>query len=236
MNLDNLKFIAFDADDTLWENETYFRNAETKFCSLLSDFASNEVLLKELFDTEISNLNLYGYGIKGFVLSMIETAHRISAGRLPSSIFNDIILIGKSMMHIDVKPFDGVMDTLKYCKSHFKLVLATKGDSVDQWRKLKKSGLELFFDHVEIMNEKKEEDYLALLTKLSIEPHQFMMIGNTLKSDVLPVLSIGAQAIHIPFHTTWIHEEMNSMSNHSFDSYPSMSDFFIDFKKNSSLF
>lgn len=206
MNPRTIKVVAFDADDTLWENETFFREAEVNFCELMKDFGSQEFVTRELLKTELANITWYGYGIKGFSLSLVETALRISNNKVNAYTIAQILQIAKTMLEKPVNTLKGVEETLIQLKQRYRLVLATKGDPVDQWRKLKKSGLEIFFEQVEIMTEKKEADYSNLIRKLGITPSEFLMIGNTIKSDVLPLLKIGANAIHIPFHTTWIHE------------------------------
>lgn len=203
-----VKVIAFDADDTLWENETYFAEAEQRFSELLEDFLPRHTVLRELLHTEISNLPLYGYGIKAFMLSMIETAVRISDKKIPASVIEQMITIGREMLDKPVVLLEGVEEVLKSLKGRYRLVLATKGDLLDQERKLIKSNLQGYFHHIEIMSEKKEEDYRKLIRHLDIPSEAFMMIGNSLKSDVMPVITVGGYGVHIPFHTTWAHERI----------------------------
>ena len=200
--------IAFDADDTLWENETYFAEAEQEFTGLLEDFLPRHTVARELLKTEIDNLPLYGYGIKAFMLSMVETAIRISDGKIPVPVLERIVRIGREMLDKPVVLLDGVTTVLDELKGKYKLVLATKGDLLDQERKLRKSNLEGYFHHIEIMSEKKEPDYQKLIRHLDIKPSQFMMIGNSLKSDVMPVINLGGTGVHVPFHTTWEHEKI----------------------------
>jgi len=209
-----IRVIAFDADDTLWINETYFREAEEKFASLLEDFLPQHAIMKELYRTEIGNLGLYGYGIKGFMLSMIETAIRISAGKMPISLVEKIIEIGQEMLEKPVDLLPGVKDVLQSLQGKYRIVLATKGDLVDQERKLQKSGLEGYFHHIEIMSEKRVVDYKKLIGRLDIQASEFVMIGNSLKSDILPVLELGGYGIHVPFHTTWVHEQVDHEVKH----------------------
>jgi putative hydrolase of the HAD superfamily len=206
---EDIKVIAFDADDTLWVNETYFREAEEVFAELLSKYETKNKIDQELFKTEIKNLAIYGFGIKGFVLSMIESALALSNYKLPQETVEKILAIGKEMLEKQVELLSGVEEVLQNLQGKYKLIVATKGDLLDQERKLEKSNLLKYFHHIEIMSDKKEKDYVKLLKHLDIEPSQFLMIGNSLKSDVLPLLKIGAIAIHIPFHTTWIHEEIS---------------------------
>ena len=210
----NLKVIAFDADDTLFINEPYFQETEQKFCALLSDYLSHQGLSQELFKTEIANLDLYGYGIKGYTLSMIEAAMNISNNTLSVEVIGKIIDLGKQLLQKPIELLDGVEDTLKALHGKYKLIVATKGDLKDQQRKLHDSGLGPYFHHIEVMADKQEINYQKLLTRLEIEPSEFFMIGNSLKSDVLPVLAIGGYAVHIPFHTTWEHEKINHKVEH----------------------
>ena len=210
----NLKVIAFDADDTLWINEPYFQETEKKFCALLEDYLPQHTLAKELFKTEIQNLPLYGYGVKGFMLSMIETGMRISDNTLNIEVLSKAIQYGKELLEKPIEMLDGVEDALKALKGNYRLVVATKGDLLDQERKLKKSGLEHYFHHIEIMSDKQEADYLKLIKHLDIQPAEFLMLGNSLKSDVLPVLAIGGHGVHVPYHTTWAHENVEHNVEH----------------------
>ncbi|WP_445748322.1 HAD family hydrolase [Polaribacter sp.] len=205
----NIKVIAFDADDTLWVNETYFREAELEFAKLLAKYETANTIDQELFKTEIRNLDLYGYGIKGFVLSMIECALELSNYKINPKVVQEILEIGKQMLNKPIELLDGVEEVLQNLQQKYKIILATKGDLLDQERKLEKSNLAQYFHHIEVMTDKKATDYQKLIRHLDIQPSEFLMIGNSLKSDVLPVLEIGANAIHIPFHTTWIHEEVS---------------------------
>ncbi|MFY8010166.1 MAG: HAD family hydrolase [Flavobacterium sp.] len=210
----NLKVIAFDADDTLFVNEPYFQETEEKFCALMSDYLSHQGLSQELFKTEIANLELYGYGIKGYILSMIEAAMRISNKTISIEVVEKITEYGKELLQKPIELLDGVEETLQALSGKYKLVVATKGDLLDQRRKLHNSGLGHYFHHIEVMSDKKEKDYEDLLKRLEIKAEEFFMIGNSLKSDVLPVLNIGGHAVHIPFHTTWEHEKINHKVEH----------------------
>jgi putative hydrolase of the HAD superfamily len=209
-----LKVIAFDADDTLWVNEPYFQNTEKKFCSLLEDFLPESDISKELFKVEVENLALYGYGIKGYILSMIEAALKISDKKISVETVETILQYGREMLNEPIELLDGVEQVLAALKTDYRLVVATKGDLLDQERKLKKSGLAHYFHHIEIMSDKQEEDYVKLIKHLDINPDEFMMVGNSLKSDVMPVLNIGGHAIHVPFHTTWAHEHVETSLEH----------------------
>jgi putative hydrolase of the HAD superfamily len=205
-------------------NETYFRDAENRFASLLASYETNNKIHQELFKTEIENLKDYGYGIKGFVLSMIEVAIDLSDGNITASKIEELLNIGKEMLHAPVELLPGVPEVLKELSQRFKLIVVTKGDLLDQERKLAKSGLLPFFHHVEVLSEKKEDDYLKLLDRLEISPLDFLMVGNSLKSDVLPLISIGSQAIHVPFHTTWAHEEVTDISAKKYDTLTELKD------------
>jgi len=212
-----IKVIAFDADDTLWVNEPFFREAEEKFAELLEDFMPQHSSLKELYRTEIENIGVYGYGIKGFTLSMIETAMRISDQKISVILVDKIIQIGRDMLNKPVELLPGVVEVLKELNGDFRIVLATKGDLLDQERKLKKSGLANHFHHIEIMSDKKISDFEKLLKHLDIEGFEFLMLGNSLKSDILPVLELGGYGIHIPFHITWKYEVIShNVSNERF--------------------
>ncbi len=212
---ENIKVIAFDADDTLWVNETYFREAELKFAKLLSAYETENKIDQELFKTEINNLEIYGYGVKGFVLSMVESALELSNYKLNPKIIQEILAIGKEMLEKPIELPEGVEHTLKTLSPNYKLIVATKGDLLDQERKLEKSGLLNYFHHIEVLSDKKPENYLKLLAHLDIEPSELLMIGNSLKSDILPLIKIGTSAIHVPFHTTWVHEVVK----HNGDGY-----------------
>lgn len=208
INYQNIKVIGFDADDTLWVNETYFREAETAFAKLLSKYETPNKIDQELFRMEIDNLPLYGYGVKAFTLSMVESALELSNYNVSPKTIEAILNIGKEMLNKPVELLDGVEDVLKVLSKKYRLILATKGDLLDQERKLEKSGLTDYFHHIEVLSDKKEVNYSKLLNHLDINPSEFLMIGNSLKSDVLPLVNIKAHAIHVPFHTTWAHEEV----------------------------
>ncbi|MFN8349798.1 MAG: HAD family hydrolase [Spirosomataceae bacterium] len=210
----SLKVIAFDADDTLWVNEPFFSETEHKLCALLEDYLPHHSISQELFKTQLQNLPLYGYGIKSFILSTIETALSISDKTISPTVIERIIHLGKEMLEKPIELLDGVAHVLHSLSGNYRLVVATKGDLLDQERKLRKSGLEHFFHHIEIMSEKKEADYLKLIKHLDIHPSEFLMIGNSLKSDVLPVLAIGGHGFHVPFHTTWAYEHIEHRVEH----------------------
>jgi len=196
----DVKVIGFDADDTLWINETYYREAEIFLCELLKDFCPADNISKKLLKVEIDNMNIYGYGVKAFTLSMIETALIVSKNLVSPSVIAKIIKTGKELLN-------KVEDTLKLLSRNYNLVIATKGDLIDQRRKVEKSGIKDYFKHIEIMHDKNETEYNKLLKQLKIQPEEFLMVGNSIKSDILPVINIGAKAFHIPFAITWEHEK-----------------------------
>ncbi|MCB0666306.1 MAG: HAD family hydrolase [Saprospiraceae bacterium] len=213
--IQDLKVIAFDADDTLWVNEPYFQEIERKFCEMMEVYHPQHTVSRELLATEIANLEDYGFGIKSFILSMIEAAIRISGRTIKLEVIEKIIYFGKEMLHKPIELLDGVEEVLATLNGRYRLVMATKGDLLDQERKLIKSGLEKHFHHIEILSDKKEANYQKLLHHLDIQPKQFLMVGNSLKSDVLPVLELGGYACHVPFHTTWEHEKIDYSIDHS---------------------
>ncbi|MFD1061640.1 HAD family hydrolase [Winogradskyella litorisediminis] len=206
----NIKVIGFDADDTLWVNETYFRDAEQEFAKLVSQFETPNKIDQELYKMEINNLPLYGYGVKGFMLSMVEMALKISNYSISNRTIEKVLNIGKEMLNKPVELLECVEETLKVLSNDYRLIVATKGDLLDQERKLEKSGLLNYFHHIEVLSEKEASNYSRLLKHLDINPAEFLMVGNSLKSDILPLLEIGAKAVHIPFHTTWQHETVKN--------------------------
>jgi putative hydrolase of the HAD superfamily len=203
---DKIKVVGFDADDTLWVNEPYYRQTENHFYKLLKDFIGPAPCGQKLLETEIKNIELYGFGAKSFVLSLIETAITVSNSKISAQTIKKIIDLGKEQILKPVELLDDVQNTLESLKNDYRLIVATKGDLLDQERKLNLSGLAPYFHHIEVMSDKKEEDYQSLLQHLDIRPDEFIMIGNSLKSDILPVLAIGGYAVHVPYHTTWAHE------------------------------
>lgn len=210
-----IKVIAFDADDTLWSNEPFFQEVERKYTELLSEYGSSKEISAELFKTEMNNLECLGYGAKAFTISMIETALRVSHQQIPAAMIQQIILLGKSLLEMPIELLPGVEETLKALKAEgrYRLVVATKGDLLDQERKLKRSGLTPYFDHIEIMSDKTEKEYTRLLQLLQVSPEEFLMVGNSLKSDIQPVLAIGGYGVHIPFEVMWQHEVVDAFTH-----------------------
>jgi len=221
--INKIKVIGFDADDTLWVNEPYFRDAEFKLADLLKPYAPETDIIDELFRTEMKNLELYGYGAKAFTLSLIETAVKLSGDQVPASIINEIIDMGRALMNINIELIDNVDSVLPVLQKQYKLIVITKGDLLDQERKLMKSGLLPYFHHIEIVSDKKESDYQKLIDKQGIAPEEFMMVGNSVKSDILPVIAIGGIGVHIPFHTTWQHETISETPKNHFYEISSLS-------------
>src|SRR5579859_886097 len=209
-----IKIVAFDADDTLWNNELYFQDAEKRFCELLEDFLPQHTLTRELLQTELQNIALYGYGIKAFTLSMIETAIRVTDKNIKAETIEKITGFGRALLEKPVLLLQDVEEVLGSLRKKYRLVMATKGDLLDQERKLRKSGLSDYFHHIEIMSEKREPDYQKLIRHLDIHPGELMMIGNSIKSDILPVINMGGHGIHIPYHITWAHEKADAPIDH----------------------
>lgn len=216
----NPKIIAFDADDTLWHNEPYFDEAQDKFCELFGGYASKQELLRLILNHQITNLPLYGFGIKAFTLSMIESALELTNHSITGQNIEKVLHIGKDLLQKPVELLPNVISVLEELKGTHKLIVATKGDLKDQHRKLHESGIGAYFHHIEVMSDKTELDYEKMLTRLDCKPADFLMIGNSLKSDVLPVLNIGGHAIHIPYHTTWEYEQIDfEIENENFRAF-----------------
>ena len=211
---DKIEVVAFDADDTLWENELYFQEFEHKFCDLLKTYQPPAAVSQELFKTEMKNLHMYGYGLKSMMLSMIETACRITGGKENLHCAEEIIRLGQELLQKPVTLLDVVDDVLLQLQGKYKLVLATKGDLFDQKRKVMDSGLVRYFYHIEIMSDKKEADYQKLLNTVGCAPQNFLMLGNSIKSDILPILNLGGYAAHIPYHITWQYENHEGNVTH----------------------
>ncbi len=203
--------IGFDADDTLWHNETIFENVHIRFRKLLADYHDAETVDRTQFATEMRNLELYGYGVKGFTLSAIETAIQLTEGKISAREIRELIELGRSMLEHPVELLDGVEETLAALAPAYRLIVITKGDLRDQARKLRKSGLADRFRHVEIVAEKDVHTYEAIFRRHAIAPENFLMVGNSLKSDMLPVLELGGSGAHVPYPLTWAHEHVENM-------------------------
>jgi putative hydrolase of the HAD superfamily len=200
------RVIGFDADDTLWHNETIFEHVHERYRALLARYHDAATVDRTLFATEIRNLELYGYGVKGFMLSAIETAIQLTDGRISAGEISTLLQLGRDMLEHPVELLDGVADTLAALAGSHRLLVITKGDLRDQERKLAKSGLGAHFHHIEILSEKDAASYTAILRQHAIAADEFLMVGNSLKSDILPVLALGGTGVHVPYHLTWGHE------------------------------
>ena len=201
-----IRTIGFDGDDTLWHNESLFALSQDRFYELLRPYTAGTVSAERLFAIEMSNLRLFGYGVKSFMLSMVETAIEVSAGRVTAAEIKTILDIGKELLDHPVDLLDGVREAIAALDGSYELLLITKGDLFHQESRIAGSGLGEFFDGIEIVSEKDPATYERILKRRGILPAEFMMVGNSVKSDVLPVLALGAQAVHIPYHITWQHE------------------------------
>jgi len=206
----SLSVIAFDADDTLWQNEVFFRMTEDKFTDLLKDYATGDHVAERLLAAERRNLEFYGYGVKGFTLSMIETAIEVTQDMVPAAVLHDILRTGRDMLRHPIETLPHVSETLAELSSNFRLVLITKGDLFDQERKLAQSGLGELFEAVEIVSEKNPEVYRQIFSQHSKAPHYCMMVGNSLKSDVIPAITAGSWGVHVPHDLTWALEHADA--------------------------
>ena len=215
--------IAFDADDTLWHNEPYFDEAQERFCELFQDFASKQEILGLILNHQVKNLPLYGFGIKAFTLSMIDSALELTNQSISGQNIAKVIQIGRDLLQKPVELLPEVESVLQQLQGKYKLIVATKGDLKDQHRKLHDSGIGHYFHHIEVMSDKTEIDYQKMLGRLDCKAEDLLMIGNSLKSDVLPVLNIGGHAVHIPYHTTWEYEKIDFEINHpNFKAFSSL--------------
>jgi putative hydrolase of the HAD superfamily len=202
----NIKYIAFDADDTLWHNETLFTITQDKFKQLLLEYHTEEWIDQKLYETEMKNLQHFGYGVKGFTLSMIETAIELSEGRIGGGEIQQIIGYSKEMLASPVELLEGVKETILTLSQTYELMVITKGDLFDQESKIARSGIGEYFKHIEVVPRKTTDIYEKILYKQNILSENFMMVGNSLKSDIFPVAAIGGTGVHIPYETTWAHE------------------------------
>lgn len=202
---ENIKVIAFDADDTLWDCQSWFDEVEHKCCELLSPWATAREVSEGLFATERKNLSLTGYGTKAFTLSLVENAVRVSHEQLTGDIVMKLLMLGQDLLRFPTTPLPEVEETLRRLaeKRHYRLVVFTKGELMDQEGKLRRSGLEQYFSHVETVSNKTEKEYRQLCENLDVAPEQTLMVGNSFRSDIAPALAAGAWAVHIPYHVVW---------------------------------
>jgi len=208
--MSHLTTIGFDADDTLWQNERFFRMTEARFADLLGDYADHKHLGERLLDAEARNLAHYGFGIKGFTLSMIETAIEVTENRVPARVISDILEMGREMLSHPVETLPGARETLEQLAGRYRLVLITKGDLFDQERKLAASGLGELFNAVEIVSDKKAETYRRVFSRHGDGPDRAMMIGNSLKSDIVPAIQAGSWGVYVPHELTWVLERVEA--------------------------
>ena len=206
---DKFKYIFFDADDTLWENERHFREAEEKFIELLADYTTPEGVQQMLWEKQEDNIPLFGYGSKTYMIGMTDAALELCGGHLPENIYYGLKKIITELAFHELEMIDGVVETLEALQGRYKLIVATKGDLTEQMAKYRKSGLSCYFHHCEVMENKDEKNYLELCAKHDIDPSELLMIGNSVKSDIAPVVNIGGVAINTPHEITWVHEMMD---------------------------
>lgn len=210
INPSKITHIAFDADDTLWAHENVFVDAKKTATALLKPYLGERDIEAELYRFEKKNLAIFGYGIKGFMLSLIETAIELSEGKITGNEIQQIISMGKEMIGHPINLLHYVKEAIDILEDHFTLMVITKGDLFDQENKIARSGIGHHFKLVEIVSEKSADSYQRICDKHAIAPNQLLMLGNSMKSDILPVLEIGGQAIHIPFEYTWHHERVDT--------------------------
>jgi len=204
--MSNFDLIAFDADDTLWENEHLYAASQARLVDLLVQYHPPEWIHERLYKTEMRNLEHFGYGVKAFALSMIETAIELTEGRISGKELQSLVDMARDMLHANVDLIENVSETLAHLKETYALMLLTKGDLFEQENKIARSGLADRFRYIEIVSTKTVPVYKSLLEKHSIHPERFLMVGNSLRSDILPLLELGAYAIYVPHDLTWQHE------------------------------
>lgn len=201
----NFKLIAFDADDTLWDCQGHFNDVENEYCNILSTYGSSEEISKSLFETESANMATLGYGSKAFTISLIENAIKVSKGKVSNTDITRIINLGKSLLQLPATPLPGVEDALKTLRQRqkYKMVVFTKGDNLDQENKYQRSGLSKYFDDIVVVADKTRHEYMRLCRLFDTDISHLCMVGNSYKSDILPVLQLGGYAIHIPYKLMW---------------------------------
>lgn len=209
-----LSTIGFDADDTLWQNEQFYRLTEQRFAALLTNYAAAEDLSSRLLEAERRNLQAYGFGIKGFTLSMIETAIEVTEGRVPATVIQQIVAAGRELLSHPIEPLPHARAVLEELSRDYRLVLITKGDLFDQERKLAQSGLGDFFTAVEIVSDKSATTYERIFSRHGDGPLRAMMVGNSLKSDIVPAIKAGSWAVYVPHSLTWALEQDEAPSGH----------------------
>lgn len=203
------RYVFFDADDTLWENESYFREAEHRFALLLSDYAGEKDIVDMLMQKQEENIPVYGYGSKTYLIGMLDTATELCGEDFSSRIYLKTKQIIHDLAYHEFHLINGIEEVLGALGRKYRLAIATKGDLPEQMNKYRESGLQKYFHHIEVMEKKSEDDYLAMAAKLDIRPEDIVMVGNSVKSDIVPVINIGGTAIHVPHEVTWAHEIMD---------------------------
>lgn len=219
-----IEIVALDADDTLWHNERQYTTTREQFCALVGRYAPGGVAEERLYEVEMKNLQHFGYGVKGFVLSMIETAIELTGGRVENDDILRIMGWGREMLASPVMLLDGVADAVETLAQSFSLILVTKGDLLHQETKLARSGLGHHFTGIEIVSEKDAAVYRRVMARYDVRADQFVMVGNSLRSDILPALEAGGHAVYVPYEETWVHERVpqDRLENAHFHEIPTL--------------
>ena len=228
-----LDMIAFDADDTLWHGEVHYREAQAELQNTLEPWCSPAETEQLMDKIEMQNLTLYGYGVKAFTLSMMEAAVALSDGEIMGKQVKRILALGRQMLEAEVRLRPNVHQALQALSETHRLIVITKGDLLDQTEKVERSGLARYFSAVEVVNKKTPEIYQAILDRYNVAPQNFLMIGNSLPSDIIPVLALGGTAIHIPADTTWAHEMVSDFDTrqpgfHKLEGLAQLPDFILN--------
>lgn len=210
-----IKVIAFDADDTLWENQPHFNEIIGEFTKLLKPYCSEKRSWDAIHKVQVENLPLYGFGARSLTLSMMQVACKLSQNRIDAISIEKIIQLGKKLLSMPVELMDSAEEVVRQLKEKYRLILITKGDLVEQQRKLRDSGLLKYFHHIEILSDKRVKDYQDLFSRLNLKPEEFVMVGNSLKSDIIPILELNAHAVYIPYPGTWEHEHVENYESSS---------------------
>lgn len=203
----SIKLVGFDGDDTLWRSEDYYRDAQARFERMLANYVDVDDVHERLYAIESRNLALFGYGVKGMSLSMLEAAYEISGGRISAVDLHRIVLMAKELLRHPVELIHGIREAVAEIAQDFPVVLVTKGDLFHQEAKVRDSGLADAFGRIEIVSEKDANTYARLFREFDVDPHEFLMVGNSLRSDIVPVLALGGWGVHMPYHVTWAHEQ-----------------------------
>ena len=224
---DKIKLLAFDADDTLWDCQSHFDAVEKEYQSILSDYGTATEISSRLFETETANMPLLGYGCKAFVLSLIENAISISNGELSANKIGQILNCGKKLLNMPATPLQGVrcvLETLNNVQRKYKMVVFTKGELLDQENKLRRSGLQSFFDATIVVSDKTSDEYEYLCKRFNCSVNELVMVGNSFRSDIAPVLELGGNAIYVPSKTLWQHEYIDEYAHTNLVTVSEISD------------